>query len=624
MAISKQQLDEYIHAYSIGKPLISDEEYDVLLEEYINEHGENSRPFLRSQQSAEVNEIVGTLPKVYGVSIPMREGQKTYDKWVDTKGIDKNSMIVIQPKFDGCSVSMDYKTGRFFTRGDYDNGESIDVTDLFRPYFNKQFHEATDAVKFEAIMSNEIFNELKPTRNDGSPYKRARDVVSGIITSRNIEMAKFITLVPLREYILNEQIIPNELQDISIVTATVGDMDTIQQFIDDKLYDGAVVEYNGAHYAIDGVVVSVMNNGYTIPDREVAIKILNNIQETKITNIEYQYGRTGKITPVGILEPVKFDTITVDHVGLSTLDRVASLNLKFGDTVRIVYNIVPYLLESYHDGTYPIPIPTKCPICNAPLNTMTLKTVRCTNPHCTGLKIGMITRYCEQMKMMGLSKGILSKLFEHGLIESITDLYRLTPEKIQQIDGFKEKSANNICNTIHHASENVPLSRWLGALPIKDISGKTWQMLIENTFGKDEFKATNAIKYYFTQGSPNEFLEEIANNWNCFGVGVKTIQGIKEGLTMYWNDIIDILPYISFKITTDLTKPIKGRVTLTGTRDEKLISHLTECGYEVNDYSSKTIALVIPFDGYMSNKVVKAKKNGIPVYTIEEAYSALI
>jgi hypothetical protein len=74
---------------------------------------------------------------------------------------------------------------------------------------------------------------------------------------------------------------------------------------------------------------------------------------------------------------------------------------------------------------------------------------------------------------------------------------------------------------------------------------------------------------------------------------------------------------------TDITKPTRGRVTLTGTRDEKLINYLKEKGYEVDDYSSKTIALVIPHKGYVSSKVVKAAKNNIPIYTIEEAFGAL-
>ena len=622
--VTKEILDEYIRQYSQGKPTISDEEYDQLLEEYINEHGDESRPFLRSQQSDDVNDIVGTLPKAYGVVTPMREGQKTYIKWVETKNINKDLRIIIQPKFDGCSIGLDCMTGRFYTRGDYDNGESVDVTDLFAPHFDMTFDDDITAVKFEAIMAHELFDDIKPTRADGTAYKRARDAVSGTITSRNVELAKYITLVPLRYYRAGKQYVPNSLEDISIVTATVGDTDTIQQFIDDKLYDGATVEYNnGGHYSIDGVVVSVIDNDCsTIPENEIAIKILNNIQETKIINIDYQYGKTGKITPVGILEPVKFDNITVDHVGLSTLDRVSSLNLKYGDTVRIVYNIVPYLLDSYHDGTYPIPLPTKCPVCGSPLNLRVLKTVRCTNPNCEGLRIGMITRYCEQMKMMGLSKGILSKLFDAGYISSIPDLYKLTPERIQELDGFKEKSANNICEAIRKASENVPLNRWLGSLPIKDVSAKTWQIIIESSFGKDEFKASNAVKNHLMNGTPESFMGEIVGSCT-YGIGVQTFRLIKEGLTTYWDDISKTVEYVTFKITTDLTKPIKGRVTLTGTRDEKLISYLIEKGYDVNDFSSKTIALVVPFESYVSNKVVKAKAKGIPVYTIEEAYREL-
>lgn len=617
--VTKEQLDEYIAAYNRGESLISDSEYDSLLEEYLEKNGQDKRPFLRTQQTGNVNDIVGTLHKVYGVLTPMREGQKTYVDWIKTKSINPNSKIIIQPKFDGCSVAYDCYEDRFFTRGDYDNGESIDVTDLFRPYFDKTYHKTVSSVKFEAIMAHEIFNDLGLNLK----YKRPRDAVAGIITSRNTELSKYITLVPLREYI-DTPVVSSDLISISIEKAIVSDTDVIQQFIDDKLYDGAIVEYQGLHYSIDGVVVSVIDGdeGKTIPDKEIAIKILNNIRETQLINIDYQYGKTGKITPVGILKPVIFDNVIVDHVGLSTLDRVSALNLKYCDTVRIVYNIVPYLIDSYHDGKYPIPLPDKCPICGSPLNLKWLRTVRCTNPNCRGLKIGMIIRYCEQMKMFGISKSTITKLFENGYIESISDLYELTPEKIQTLDGFKEKSSKNICDSIRSSSENVPLSRWLGALPLKDISAKKWQTIIESTFGNDEFKAGNVVKYHLTEGTPDSFMEEIIDHYS-YGIGVKTWNAIKEGLSLYWEDICKTAEHVTFKITTDL-KPIKGRVTLTGTRDENLTEYLIEKGYDVGDFSSKTIALVIPSRDFTSNKVIKASSKGIPIYTIEEAYKELI
>jgi DNA ligase (NAD+) len=614
--VTKEELERYQIVYSRGNPLISDEEYDALLEEYLKENGEENRPFLRAQQSDDVNDIVGTLTKAYGVTEPWREGQMFYAKW--QKKISPDAKIILQPKFDGCSIACDLVTGRWYTRGDYDNGESVDVTELFedrltnyRTYVGNSF----TAIKFEAIMAKEVYDKL----NLKTSYKRPRDVVSGAITSRDIEMCKYITLVPLRVYGDNHQYIPSQLNQISI-ELSADDFDGIQAFINDKLADGAVVKFNLGTYAIDGVVVSVIEDNHTTD--EIAIKILNNIKETKIINIDYQYGKTGKITPVGILDPVKFDTVTVDHVGLSTLDRVMELGLKYNDTVRIVYNIVPYLLDTYNDGTIPIPIPKNCPICGSPLNFKTLKTVRCTNPQCKGLKIGMINRYCEKMKMMGVSKGILTKLFEAGLIESIGDLYRLTPEKIMSLDGFKEKSANNIINSIRKASDDVPLSRWMGALPIKDISAKTWQLVIDARYPMDELKASNAYRNAIQNGTPDSFMTECIPNY-VYGFSTNTYAAMREGLVLYWDEIQDVIQYINFKCTTNITKPIKGRVTLTGTRDGKLISYLIEKGYDVNDYSSKTIALIIPQKGYVSSKVVKAKKMGIPVYTIEEAYEAL-
>lgn len=614
--VTKEELERYQIAYSQGNPLISDEEYDALLEEYLKENGEENRPFLRAQQSDDVNDIVGTLTKAYGVTEPWREGQMFYAKW--QKKISPDAKIILQPKFDGCSIACDLVTGRWYTRGDYDNGESVDVTELFEDrltHYRTYVGNSFTAIKFEAIMAKEVYDKL----NLKTSYKRPRDAVSGAITSRDIDMCKYITLVPLRIYGDNHQYIPSPLNGIS-VELSADDFDGIQAFINDRLADGAVVKFNVGTYAIDGVVVSVIEDNHTTD--EIAIKILNNIKETKIINIDYQYGKTGKITPVGILDPVKFDTVTVDHVGLSTLDRVMELGLKYNDTVRIVYNIVPYLLDTYNDGTIPIPIPKNCPICGAPLNFKTLKTVRCTNPQCKGLKIGMINRYCEKMKMMGVSKGILTKLFEAGLIESIGDLYRLTPEKIMSLDGFKEKSANNIINSIRKASTDVPLSRWMGALPIKDISAKTWQLVIDARYPMDELKASNAYRNAIQNGTPDSFMTECIPNY-VYGFSTNTYAAMREGLVLYWDEIQDVIQYINFKCTTNLTKPIKGRVTLTGTRDGKLISYLIEKGYDVNDYSSKTIALIIPQKGYVSSKVVKAKKMGIPVYTIEEAYEAL-
>jgi NAD-dependent DNA ligase len=227
------------------------------------------------------------------------------------------------------------------------------------------------------------------------------------------------------------------------------------------------------------------------------------------------------------------------------------------------------------------------------------------------------------MKMMGIAKSTITKFYEAGLVECIGDLYRLTPEKIMSIDGFKEKSANNIIKSIHDNSRDVDLAKWLGALPIKDISAKTWQLIINAKYPSDNMKATSVYRNAIENGTPDSFMMECVPNY-VYGFSTNTYAAMREGLVLYWSEIQDAIKYISFNVLTDLRKPTKGRVTLTGTRDDKLIAYLTEKGYEVNDYSSKTIALVIPEKGYVSSKVAKAAKSGIPIYTIQEDYEALV
>ena len=614
--IPKIILDKLITSYNVGNCDIDDESYDKLLEEYLAMHGESNRPYLRQQQSSNVNDVVGTLPKVY---LSPRENQKSYDDWLRSKLVTPSTRVIVQPKFDGCSVAYDAMTDEYFTRGDYDNGESVNVTNLFKGYFKPENFASynTQAIKCEAIMCHEVYKDLGLHLK----YKRPRDVVSGTLTSQNAEMAKYITLVPLRVYENDNLFVSDELGEMSLYT-TAHNKEGINEFISTILENGATVKYNDATYSIDGVVVSTVDDEDANIDKEVAIKILNNIKETKLLRIDYQYGKTGKITPVGILEPVMFDNVTVDHVGLSTLSRVKDMTLRYNDTVRIVYNIVPYMIDSYHDGNMLIPIPTKCPICGAELNFKTLKTVRCTNPQCSGLKVGMIHRYCEKLKMMGIAKNTLTKLFEAGLVQCIGDLYRLTPEILLTLDGYKDKSAANICTSIRNASQNIPLDRFMGALPIKDISAKTWRLIINAKFPNDEMKAVNTYQYHITQGTVDSFMMECVPDY-VYGFSTNTYAAVREGLTLYWDEIKDVIQYISFDVLTAISKPTKGRVTLTGTRDEKLINYLTEKGYEVDDFSSKTIALVIPNRGYVSSKVVKARKNNIPVYTIEEAYEKL-
>lgn len=615
--VTKEEIDEYILAYNQGNPKIDDATYDALLEEYLKYNGENNRPYTRQKQSDDVNDIVGTLPKCLGVKEPMIENRETYMDWVNKKKLKPGTKIILQPKYDGCSIALDCTTKKLFTRGDYDNGESVDVTNLFNQNefvlsALKQYSDMS-AMKFELIMDKDIHQTYF------NRYIVPRDAVAAAMTSRSIESNdNRFSLIPLRLYKNGKQYVHIQNQQI----LDYDDYDSIQLYIDNLLSNNACTTFTFKDktftYNCDGVVASVIldkeNDLYQVdPELEVAIKILDLKQDTKLLNVEFQFGKTGRITPVAILQPVIFNGKTIDHVTLSTLERVVNMNLKYNDTVSIAYNIVPYLISSNHDGDLPIVVPDKCPICHTKFNIGTLKMIKCTNPNCPGLRVGHIVRYCEKMKMFGISEGIINKLFDLGIIEDIPDLYRLTVDDISSIDGFGLKSANNIINSIKNASTDISLSRWFGAMPFDNIDNKTWNALLKNMieYNKEYDNIYLMIQDLISKDSPSTFIEYMS----CFnGFREAKYRAIVNGLFTYWDLLKETITFIKFK-SEDKQLP---KICLSGTRDKELINKLSN-KYMVSDSLTKDcVLLIIPSNDFQSSKVNKAKEWNIPIITMDK------
>lgn len=652
MSLTKEKLDEIIAKYNRGEPTgYTDEEYDALLEEYLKEHGESNRPFLRSKQSSAVNEIVGTLSKVYGVIKPMREGQKTYynDFFLKNK-LSKKSTILMQYKFDGCSIGFDFETETFNTRGDYDNGESVDVTDLFQSKLPQMYALSKTfncgklkSAKFEFIMPLRVYNELY--KND---YKRPRDAVAAAMTKRDIETCKLCTLIPLRLYTEDGEILaPMNLGRLG----SADDVTVIQNFIDGIAENGFTAElsiYNDIEnketYQLDGVVVSVRKDGVMIdltdfdedlecsipyseainvitvnPDLEVAIKIINAVKKTKLLDIIYEYGNTGRITPVAILEPVMFDNVKVDHVTLSNIYNVISKQLRYNDTVSIMYNIVPYFVSSDNDGDGLIPTPTKCPVCGLALEISNEgKTAMCINPQCTGRQIGTITNYCKAIGTIGISESTVSKLISGGLLSSISDLYHLNKSDIAKLPTFGDKSAEAIINTIKKASINLSLPRFMGAFSIRMIGATTWKNILY-TLKIDEHRLGD-----FLTMEPTILINEIINA-NIKDVSTYLKRNIIEGLKTQWNDIVEAFKYVTFEHFDVSEKSFKEIITLTGYHNKDFIRELIDAGYDVRNWSNSTTLLIIKDETYTDSKSVdNALKAGIPILTVEQARAQLL
>ncbi len=476
-------------------------------------------------------------------------------------------------------------------------------------------------MKFEAIMSESNFIKVKELMH--KDYKRARDAVSAILTPpyNYAEYAKYIDLIPLRGYDKHGcQYIPEYTGAVCLVRCYADDFDTIESFAKQILENGASVKIDGNTYAIDGVVVSNMLNPFeeipivVNPDQEFAIKILTNVKTTKLVSIDYQFGKQGRITPVAILEPVGFDNVTVDHVTLSTLQRVIDMGLRHNDTVRIAYNIVPYFLSSYHDGDYPIPVPDKCPVCGAPLDYLTYKLVRCVNPNCKGLKIGSIIRHAEKMKMVGFGEGVITKLYDKGYVTCIADLYDLQKwdDCIPQEPGFGYASYENMLKSVKHALSDMTIPRFLGALPFNDIDEKTWRQILTVI---SDYKLIDMMK----DGSFPDWLMTAGPIPN---VGKLKIQKIIDGYMRYKEELLPLFDELEDELKSHHVDYAYGKaqkVCMTGTRDADLIQDLESSGYEVGGWSNDCICVIVPNHDFESEKTRKAKAKNIPIYDLSEA-----
>lgn len=645
----KQKIHEANEAYMKGNPIIDDPSYDSLVEQLVNIEGEEARPYSRTKQSDNINDIVGTCSKVYGITAPFVKDKKYYvHDFVQKHNLNRDMLIALQYKLDGCSVAFDFETERFFTRGDYANGESSDVTELFEKALpqmyelNKRYNNELKSAKFEFICSRDTYNLY--FKED---YKRPRDAAAAHLKvvsdpdkmETNIKVCnELMDLIPLR--VISKSNHTYICEDVIADIISCMDYTRIEEFIDRlgqnefcmvkrPFRTAGFTDTTMFNYECDGVVVTTINDTKSIGEwyndyltegiedsgYECAIKILQLLKTTKLNYIKFSYGKTGRITPVAILEPISFDGVTVDHVTLSNLSRIQEDQLKVNDTVEIMYNIVPYFVRSFHDGDEPIQIPTICPLCGYPLDISDgYKTAFCINKNCVGRNLGTITRYIEAVGIFNFGEATVSRLMEEHLISNIPDIYRLKESDISPLDRFGDKSAENLIKNINASKQHLTFPRFLSGFQFRYISQKTWM---------DVCTELNLTPSLLMDSSAIQLAELIAKS-NIRNVGVTTKRYLIEGFTDNLDIIKETMQYIPsfepFKTISDY----KGIITMTGTHDKSFIKDVTDAGYIVRDWSNKTDILIIPDESYTSNKVTAALKRAIPIYTLPQAGTKLL
>ena len=513
-----RRITEY-HAkkyYDEDSPEISDFEYDMLMNELKNI--EKQFPELVDSNSL-TQKVGGSVKEGFEKvvhEIPLQSLQDVFD-FEDVRSFDerirktlgedeKKLKYVVETKIDGLSASLEYKDGTFVrgaTRGDGSVGE--DVTENLKTIktIPKVLKEpVTITVRGEVFISKKDFEKLNEQREilEEPIFANARNAAAGSLRQLDSNITK---ARPLDIFIFNIQKVEGKNIESHyeglLYLEKLGFNVVPQKMLANNIEEA--IEYikkigderENLPYGTDGAVVKVDNIGfreklgttYKTPKWAIAYKYPPETKETKVKDIICQVGRTGVITPMAILEPVKLAGSTISKTTLHNEDFIKEKDLRIGDTVLIqkAGDVIPEVLKVVEEkrtgNEIKFEMPKICPVCGA----MTVReegesATRCIGIECNAKLLRSIVHFVSKdgMNIDGMGYNIIEALMNKGLIKNIADIYSLTFEEISSLKKNGRKFAQNLIDAIEQ-SKNNNLDKLINALGIRHIGIKTAKIL---------------------------------------------------------------------------------------------------------------------------------------------------
>ncbi len=497
--------------YELDAPIMQDEEYDALfrrLADLEKEHPDLASPNSPTQRVG--GKVSERFEKVRH-QVPMDSfgdifsEEEIYDFVNKIKNEYPEADFIVERKFDGLSVSLEYENGLFkrgLTRGDGVFGE--DVTENIRTIKSvplKLNRETDLLVRGEVYMPRRVFARLNEKReeNGEKTFANPRNAAAGSL--RQLD-SKLCAARGLEIFIFNLQSaleIPERhsdslgiLEDLGFTVSPGGILCNTAEEVVNAVRSIGEMRPN-LPYDTDGAVIKVdrlsireqLGSTSSTPRWAVAYKYPAEIAETELTDIEIQVGRTGVLTPRAVLNPVRLAGSTVSYATLHNIDFIRERDIRIGDTVRlrkagdIIPEIISVVTEKRKEGSVPFEMPIHCPSCGeAVVRPEGEAAVRCFNPDCPNQLSRSIIHFVSRgaMNIDNLGESVIEQFIENGLIKSAADLYYLKKEDISALDRLGEKSAQNIIDAIEKSKE-AGLEKLLCGLGIRHIGEKAAQTL---------------------------------------------------------------------------------------------------------------------------------------------------
>ncbi len=547
---------------------------------------------------------------------------------------------ICERKIDGVSLSIVYENGRLkqaATRGDGAQGDDVTLNALtiadIPEYFDakklkidpSEIPQGTFEVRGEVYMEREAFERLNEQfiLEGKKIFQNPRNTVSGSLKLKSVAECKtrpmrfFAYHIPQSNNKTHEENL-QQLKKLGFHTNDYWTADNTDEIM--KISEQIGASRDSLPFEIDGMVVKLndlamqraLGTTSKSPRWAIAYKFKAERAYTPLLSVEFQVGRTGAVTPVANLAPVRLAGTTVKRATLHNFDEVARLDLHFGDTVGVEKGgeIIPKITDVKKElrpiGAQPVTAPEKCPVCGEPLTHIDGEVIlRCENMHCAAQVQCLFEHFVsrEAMNIENLGPALIASLIATGKIKRIPDLYRLTIEDLESQERMAKKSAKNVFDAIT-ASKERSLENLLHGLGIRFV-GRT--------------SARNLAKHFRTlEKIRTATIEDLQN---VTDVGERIGKSVYDFFhtPLYTNEIDELIELgcpTEFKgvvktLFQGQTAVITG--TLPSMEREEARKLIEENGGKVSGSVSKKTSWVLAGEA-AGSKLTKANELGIPVH----------
>lgn len=631
--IEKHNINYYVY----DNPTISDYEYDKLYYELVDLEKELNLTLPNSPTNRVGDAVLDKFKKhkheVRLFSLSKVRSFEDLDKWTkDMREFLQDANFSLEYKFDGLNLVIEYNNGEFVsatTRGNGLIGEDVSLqVKTIKSVPLKINFKGRLIVQGEGMMTQKAFKKYNETASE--PLKNPRNGVAGAIRNldpkvtakRNLDFFCYSILLCDGKIFESQQEIINFLKENNFKT---GNYFKVLSTIDELKNEIQKVdkEKSNLDVMIDGMVIKVNQVkvrdeiGYTnkFPKWAMAYKFEAEEITTILNDVIWQVGRSGKVTPIAVLEPVELAGATVKRATLNNYDDIKKKNVSIGSRIfiRRSNEVIPEVLglaEKY-EHSKEIEVPSFCPCCSS-LLVQKGPLLFCENSdNCKEQVVDKIVHFASRdaFNIEGLSEKTIELFFDNFNLRKFSDLFKYTSEDFMKLEKFKEKKSNNLENAINN-SKKIEFNRFLYALGISEVGIKTAKDIAKTFASLDELKnasveSINSIKDigeiiannifdYFKNEENNKEIE------NLFGLGVEIIYPNinKNG---------DKFSGKKFVLTGTLTKYTRNQAT-------EIIESL---GGETSSSVSKNIDYVLAGEN-AGSKLDKARSLNIKIISEQE------